>query len=203
MNNALISFITRFKNDPTFALEKGIPQESVAQLQAGNIKIQDKTFYIRANISSKSSIHPVILASDQYKDGTRNFYNAKLPQGVNHFFNRVQIGYAKDAAETDPALVNYTSVISTSDLDRALRGANVRIKQGSRVLVNKPVDEFFSEVAVNRPRGAAENCVILDTVQYLVEGQQVEVELVFPDGQTVGTSNFFEIRIPGLSTEQR
>jgi len=184
---------------------KPIPAETLAMLTSGQYKLVDATIYVKANIAGKSSDHYILDANSDYKAGTISTDKGRLPKGENLFFDRVQFGYGKLASETDPALIQYTSVINSSNLDLALRHADVIVRSDGNVIVHKPIEEFLVEASPTLPRGHKHTALELGTVQYFLEQKQIEILLRFPNGQTVAASGIHHVAFwfPGVKTMPR
>ncbi len=182
-----------------------IPIDTLLKLSEDKYKLADHTLYVKANVKGASGDFRILDGNSDYKEGTISVDKGRLPAGENLFFSKVLIGYGKDAAETDPAKIQYTTVINTANLDLALRGADLEILQDTRQLVRKPVEEFLSEAASHFVRGSRQVALELDSVQYFVENQQITIRLIFPNGQSVGSANEHHIGIwiPGLKTVPR
>lgn len=157
-----------------FLRMKGNPI-TLEALLGGAIKWDNITYYIRTTLTGLNGRQPVLNSSVSEVLGICNLDKGQLPQYYNFCYDRIEIGYAVDAAaSTSPkAVAGYSSVLSS--MAPGLRNGELIVQLNREVQVESPVTDYGSKAAITG--GAALNFDGGELADPQVWQEQLQVEV--------------------------
>lgn len=183
------------------AISSAFSAELDQLLRSKQAALKPHTFYVRKNATNASSRWAVINEETTKADGISTISKTSLPKNEAVVFDRIAIGYAENADAGKEGAVDY----SATKLPAALRNADLVITQNGREVVNVSISELGK---VTSPANQADYYHDLESLQYLVDDQPMEMEIRFPNGQTLapgtaGHSVYVEVRLKGFKTGRK
>lgn len=121
-----------------------ISEQLYGEIRSGRKTAENKTLYVRADFTGKSSTEQLIKESLDYKVGVTNVDKAKLPEGELMVVQSVSLGYDVTAdTVTSPADVKY-QYHQTDDLPAALRNSDFIVEQSQGRLCTYNIASLLS-----------------------------------------------------------
>lgn len=182
------------------ALSSAFSAELHSLLRSNQAGLKPHTFYVRKNATNASSRWAVINEETTKADGISTISKTSLPKNEAVVFDRIAVGYAENAAAGQEGAVNYSTT-----LPNALRNADLVITQNGREVVSVAIADLGK---VTSPTNQNDYYHDLESLQYLVDDQPMEIEIRFPNGQsitpgTAGHSCYLEVRLKGFKTGRK
>lgn len=170
----------RVLNSPNVV--KNLDQDTKAMINNGGLVLEDAVFNLKANITEKPL--DLINRADSEKVGTRNIDRAALPNLQHLILKKIELEYATDATETDPAKVTYSSKKPATEVP-ALENGELVIEQDDKPVIIIPIASFFqaADVDDNSKKG-----VWLDNWRVIKAERPIKVQIRYADGQAVKTA---------------
>ena len=168
-----------------------------ADLQSAKVVLDDQTMEIKKEISGGSIIDLLDGTSDRIT-GINSFDKDRLKQGRAFIFDQVALNYATHA--TDSGLegnIEY-KVIAPKEL----QNANLVISQNGREVLRMPVRDVHN---IGTGTNSSEEYKQLKSLRYLLDDQEVKVQLHFPPGVSLDSSkkHYVYFRLNGLQTAKK
>ena len=175
---------------------------TAADYRSGKLRFVNFFGHIRKTISDLSGIQPILDERDNKATGLTNLHQGKLNKGENAVVDRIVIGYATHATETDPKKVNaYDSTIS--NFPAGLRNGELIIKlDGNRLQDPIPVALCGSQSDSMYGFGKLDS-IQLNTPIVLEEQKQIVIELDLPVASFTANEHHVEIFLLGSKTKVR
>lgn len=178
-----------------------LDSDSVKYLQAGELAFEDANFYMKKEITGLSNLVEVIEPSNDEEVGIRNIQGSKLPSLQNLILKRVILGYATDAAITDPAKLAFSAVKPGTAVP-ALQNGELIIEQDDKPIFRMPVSSLLNPVA---PQSLSEVGYSLENWRLIKADRAFSVKIRFANGETVDAvaKHHIEVTLVGTKTRKR
>jgi len=164
------------------------------------ISLNPVDLYIKKNISAATSITPLLDSNTQRLRGVVSFdANGRLAKNRAVVFDKIFVGYATNANADLEGNVLYNEVPIA-----ALYNADIIIRQDGREVLKKNLSSVFNLGTPNSPN---DNYVQLENFRYLVDDENVEIDLEFASGVSMpaaATANqYIFVKISGFETQRK
>lgn len=182
------------------SVARELDQDTLSKLSAGEIRLEDASFYATANVSGQGGTTDIINSSTTQKTGTVNFDKSTLPKLQNLVLKEVQFGYAAVVDGADVALAQFSSKIPAS-METAVLKATLIIKQEDKVVFERPVRDLMAESTDDASRPYP-----LSNWRLIKGDRKLEIKLEYPEGVGVSASgvglatHYVEVRLLGTKT---
>lgn len=207
--------------------------DMAAQLQTANsgVETADRELYGRVDISSKSGITKLILASDLEAEGTKNFNGNKLQAGQHFAFDRFRLALGNNIAGVagggtigSPTVRNVLyspDIFAKNDYLKPNRSAasgaadawGVPVQRIPNDLLNARVQLIVGEkVVLNQSArrifqacsASPDGYMALNVPKFIPADKTIDLQIVFPDSATaMPATTFIEFSIAGVGTNPR
>ena len=142
----------------------------------GQVGLTDKTIYVGFETTGKAGTMKVVDVNTKRIVGVTNLDGNKLDAGRDYIIDGARILFGSDNEAIGAQ--NWQGGQSCPDV---LKNAEIRILQGSRVVLDMPITDLVYSSDSNgmtqfRP---------ISTSPLLVSNKEFEIEIEFPDGQSV------------------
>lgn len=146
----------------------------------GQVGLIDKTIYIGFETTGKAGIMKVVDVNTKRLVGITNLDGNKLDAGRDYIIDGARILFGND---NDPVEAqNWQSGRTCPD---ALKNAEIRILQGSKVIFDMPV----SDLIYNESASGITEFRSVSTSPLLVSNKEFEIEIEFPSGQSIPSAD--------------
>jgi hypothetical protein len=193
---------SRLKNTSRmlFASEK-FRKQLPTHLKVAELKIVDGSVMARAKITGEGNTKHLLENTQNRLVGERDFDKMLLESKTNILVREVSVAVATAVlGQTSLANQFYTKKIDATT-DSALRSAKLVIAQKNAIIFEEKVSNLMCE---ELQRGAnGNNGFELEEPFLIVGGEQVQIYLVFPNGETVNVDKeyFVETTLIGGITD--
>lgn len=162
------------------------------------VVLDDQTMEIKKEISGGSIIDLLDGTSDRIT-GINSFDKDRLKQGRAFIFDKIALNYATHA--TDSGLEG--SIEYNTKAPKELQNANIVIIQNGREVLRVPVREAHSLTTYST--NSSEEYKQLNSLRYLLDDQEVKVQLHFPPGVSLDSTkkHYVCFRANGLQTAKK
>ncbi len=166
-------------------------------VQANRVVLDDQTMEIKKEISGGSIIQLLDGTSERIT-GINSFDKDRLKQGRAFVFDKVAINYDTDAASGKAGELGYNDAIPPT-----LLNANLVVSQNGREVYRVPVRDLHG--AQLTPSNPNDEYAQTGSLRYLLDDQEVKVELHFPPGVSLPTDvkHYVYLRFKGLQTAKK
>jgi hypothetical protein len=142
----------------------------------GQVGLIDKTIYVGFETTGKAGTMKVVDVNTKRLIGITNLDGNKLDAGRDYIIDGARILFGNDTEPIEAQ--NWQGGQSCPD---PLKNAEIRILQGSKVILDMPITDLIYSSDSNgmtqfRP---------ISTSPLLVSNKEFEIEIEFPNGQTV------------------
>ncbi len=156
--------------------------------------------YIKKDITSASSSFPLLDANTKQLRGVVSFNaNGRLAQNRAVVFNKIFIGYQTDAAAGKEGELVYNKAAIG-----ALYNADLIISQDGREVLRQNISSLMN---LGTPQAIDDNYATLENLRYLVDDQDVEIDLEFANGVSMPASGvayqYLFVKIKGYETQRK
>lgn len=161
------------------------------------VVLDDQTMEIKKEISGGSIIQLIDGTSERIT-GINSFDKDRLKQGRAFVFDKVAITYDTDAASGKAGELGYNHAIPPT-----LLNANLVVSQNGREVYRAPVRDLTGGSL--SPTNANDEYTQTGSLRYLLDDQEVKVELHFPPGVSLPTDvkHYVYLRFKGLQTSKK
>lgn len=167
-------------------------------LQSGKVVLDDQTMEIKKEISGGSIIDLLDGTSDRIT-GINSFDKDRLKQGRAFIFDKVALNYATSADTSGLE----GSIEYNTKAPKELQNANIVVIQNGREVLRMPVRDAHS--ITTYATNSQDEYKQLNSLRYLLDDQEVKVQLHFPPGVSLDSSkkHYVYFRANGLQTAKK
>lgn len=171
--------------------------------EAGNINIEDQSYFKRVEISGKASLFNILKNDDSIEDGICNISKQKIDQGSNIAVDRISVKVATSTAEGASAgSVIYKDILQCTDPAVVNAELEVWVKQVK--VFSAPLSEFTQEIACGHSQGCNIN---LTAPKLITDTDEIQLRVKFPEDATVSTASstktFLEVLLNGSAIRNK
>lgn len=143
----------------------------------GQVGLIDKTIYVGFETTGKAGTMKVVDVNTKRLVGITNLDGNKLDAGRDYIIDSARILFGED--QSDP--IEGQDWMAGSRCPEAFKNAEIRILQGSKVVLDMPITDLVYSA------DASGNTLFrpISTSPLLVSNKEFEIEIEFPNGQTV------------------
>lgn len=174
-----------------------LSQQLQKDLKDGRVSLDDQTMEIKKEISGGSIIQ-LLDGTSERVTGINSFDKDRLKTGRAFVFDKVAINYDTDAASGKVGELGYNAQIP-----EALLNANLIVSQNGREVHRVPVRNLHAYQLT--PGNSNEEFDQTGSLRYLLDDQEVKVELHFPPNVALPTDvkHYIYVRFKGLQTTRK
>ena len=168
-----------------------------ADLNSGNVLLEDETLYIRKQISGGGT-QTLIDGTTQKVVGICNFDKDRLAQGRAFVFNRFGIMYGTSTVAGKEGDISYNATMPT-----ALQNAQLIVKNGGKTVIDLPIKTLTNLETSNK---AADELSELLTLRHFNDVSEITIEIQFAPNVTLTSGanlHYVELFFTGVKTKRK